>query len=129
MLGLILPFLGLEIETLSPREDHFFKTYKEILQLGKGGMDDPSGGLLPPRPPPRSRKMFSIFGLRNVDFSARFWCKKLSVWLILGGFLSDRATCIHKGRQCEDNRKCGAESWLAAAQVVASSLRWAQQQR
>ena len=53
MLGLIPPFLGLEIETLRPPEKTI--SYEEMLQLGKGGMDDPLGGLPPPRPLPLAK--------------------------------------------------------------------------
>ena len=53
MLGLNPRFLGLEIETLSPEKT---TSRGESLQLGKGGMDDPSGGLPPPRTPPLAKE-------------------------------------------------------------------------
>ena len=62
--------------------------------LERGGWMTPRGGCRPAEPP-RSRKIFSIFGLRNFGLSARFRLKKLSVWPILGGFLSNGATCRH----------------------------------
>ena len=86
MLGLIPSFLSLEIETLSPRGDHFLEG--RIVQLGKGGMD-PLGGGSPPEPP-CSRKIFLILSLRNFGVWAQFWLKKRSVWARLGGFLSER---------------------------------------
>ena len=57
MLGLIPSFLSLEIETLSPRGDHFLEG--RIVQLGKGGMD-PSGGLPPHRTPPLAKDFFDF---------------------------------------------------------------------
>ena len=53
MLGLIPSFLGLEIETLSPRGDHFLEG--RIVQLGKVGMDPLAGAAAPPNPPARER--------------------------------------------------------------------------
>ena len=47
-----------------------------------------SGGLRPPLNP-SSRKMFLTFGLRHFGVCARCWLKKLSVWPIFGGFLSE----------------------------------------
>ena len=58
---LIPPLLGLEIETLSPGKDHFLKGY---FAAWKGGMDDPSGGLPPPRTPALAKDFFD------------FWLKK-----------------------------------------------------
>ena len=79
-------FLGMEIEILGPPNTI---SYKDILQLRKVGMDDPSGGLPPPQHH-RSRKTSLIFRLKNFNVSAHFGLKKLSVWLRLGSFLSKR---------------------------------------
>ena len=59
MLGLIPSFLGLEIETLSPRGDPFFEG--RIVQLGKGGMDPPGGAAAPPRTPPLAKDFFDFW--------------------------------------------------------------------
>ena len=61
MLGLIPSFLGLEIETLSPRGDHFLEG--RIVQLGKGGINPFRGSAAPPNPPLAK----DVFG---------FWLKK-----------------------------------------------------
>ena len=65
---------------------------RKSCSLDRGGWMTPRGGCRP-TDPPRSRKIFLIFDLRNFGLSARLRLKKLSVWARLAGFLSNRATC------------------------------------
>ena len=97
MLGLIPSFLGLEIETLGPRGDHFLEG--RVVQLGKGGMDPLGGAAAPPNPPARE-SFFLILSLRNFGVWAQFWLKKRSVWARLGGFLSERRPVQYNHHGC-----------------------------
>ena len=66
------------------------------MQLGKGGMHDPSGGLRPPNSPVTENVY--IFRLRNFGVSGQIFAQETECLLQIWRFLIKTATCKAEAR-------------------------------